>query len=157
MPALDAGLRGGENRSGECIAEGFWLWLRALIGSAGVGLGKCAIGSVVVFFVLDRRGGGRLGLGFSSTSSCSLADLKETGESAVWLDSMDVESLLWPPADRGPSCVEGLLCRGLFAVVVLIVANCMGFCLIGGDFIGSSFLVVKYCASLPCTDRAGGN
>lgn len=100
--------------------------------------------------VLDRRGGGTIGLGFSSTSSCSsLADLKDEGDESVKL-SIELESLLGVlfgvlfERGRGVSCADVVGFAGRFCVdalggvtEVLIAANFAGFCLIGGDRKGS--------------------
>ena len=39
---------------------------------------------------------------------------------------------------------------------MLIAANCIGFCLIGGDFRGSFFGVLKYAWSLGPSVKCGG-
>lgn len=83
VPVADAGLRGGDNCSSERFDAGTWLWFRGLIGTGAVGLGLLARGAGSIRRVFERRGGGKLGFGFSSASCSSLADLKDVGESGV--------------------------------------------------------------------------
>jgi hypothetical protein len=125
------------------------------------------VGVESVLLVFDRRGGGTLGLTFSSfTSSCSsLADLKDEGDDGVFWLSMDVENLLLcidgdcaVSCDLGGTCREPL-CTGGFGggVVVLIPGGCAGFCFAGGDFTGSFLGVLKYGrSSAPFVERGGG-
>lgn len=51
----------------------------------------------------DRRGGGRSGFTFSSSSCSSLADTNEVGEEGISLLSSDAERLLWKEVERGRS------------------------------------------------------
>ena len=61
-----------------------------------VGLSLCEAGTDSGFRVVERRGGGTVGLGFTSaSSSCSsLADLKEDGVEGGFELSMDADVLL---------------------------------------------------------------
>jgi hypothetical protein len=84
----DVGRRGGgANVSGTCIGEVIWLGARCL-GGLAIRLGGVSVGASPDLVFADRRGGGRLGLGLSSSCS-SRADTKEEGEDAFSLLSMD--------------------------------------------------------------------
>lgn len=85
--------------------------------------------------VFDRRGGGKAGLALSSSSNSSFADLNDPGEDGALLSS-DVETRLLKVAERLGSCGFGRSCSdvvGTVAALVLRAANCIGFCLTGGD------------------------
>jgi hypothetical protein len=102
---------------------------------------------------LDRLGGGTLGFSLSSSSCTSLADLNEAGDGgSCSLPTVDsrrragVVSLISSDigrASREPLCGGGF---GGGAALVFNGVNWVGFCLIGGDFIGSFCGVWKYVA-----------
>jgi hypothetical protein len=144
VPETDVGRRGGENRVGECMGFCLWPCLRA-VGTGAADRGLLPAAAPSGFRVWDRRGGGRVGFSFSSSSCISFADLKEDGESGVCSLPIEVEGLRRVTAERFMSSDCGRAwreprCGGGFGgggVVVLDVVNFAGFCLIGGDFIGS--------------------
>jgi hypothetical protein len=138
------GRRGGEKRVGERMDFCKWSCLCGAIGNGAVDCDLLVDGASG-FRVFDRRGGGTAGFSFSSSSCISLADLKEDGDSGPFSPSLELDSLWRTDVDRlmssdcGRACREPL-CGGGFGgggVFVLRAANCEGFCLIGGDLIGS--------------------
>lgn len=79
-PLVEVGRLGGENFSGTRRGVLGSDCFRGAIGNGAAERGRSArvVGSN--FFVAERRGGGTLGFVFSSSSCCSLADLKDAGD-----------------------------------------------------------------------------
>lgn len=163
VPVVEAGRLGGDNRVGERIGVLKWSDLRGGTGSGAVDCVLLAGGAASGFRVFDRRGGGTLGFSLSSGSCTSFADLNEAGDDGSFRLSTELLTLrrvgvdTFTSSDGGRAWREPLDggSRGGGVVLVFKFANCGGFCLIGGDFIGSFCGVWKYEA--PSVNCDGGN
>jgi hypothetical protein len=138
----EVGRRLGEtNFSGICIGDVILLVPRAG-GGSGDAFGLLGRGSAFTasdFALVDLLGGGRLGLGLSSSCS-SFAETNDPGEDILSLLSRDadVENRLGSgtdfviSSDLGRDCRDPLATGFVRGVVVLTTVNCGGFCFIGG-------------------------
>lgn len=115
-------------------------------------MGRAAVDGATDLALADRRGGGRAGLGFS-TSCSSCADTKDDCEEAFSLLSIEIEvdtrawnegervrSWMWV-IDRDRACRDPLREGGIGwrAVVLLTAASCTDFLRIGGGGAPSEF------------------
>jgi hypothetical protein len=92
VPEVDVG-RGGENRVGERIGVDKRSCFCGAIGNGAVDRGLLVDGTASGFRVFDRRGGGKAGFSFSSSSCISFADLKEDGDDGPFSLSIEFDSL----------------------------------------------------------------
>lgn len=145
MP-VDKGRWGGDKRVGERTGFGSWYFRRGGMGT-GAGASDCVLleGTASILRVAERRGGGSSGFGFSSESCISFADLKDAGDSGSFSLCTEVDTRRTAGVARFMSSDCGRTWReprggggiGDEGVLVFNAASCTGFCLIGGDFMGS--------------------
>jgi hypothetical protein len=91
VPVADIGRRGGESVSGGCPEGLSWFCHHGVIEMGAVERDLLSGSTASGLRIFDRRGGGRLGFGLTSSSCCSLADLKDDGEDGAFSLSTEVE------------------------------------------------------------------